>query len=112
MSGKRRPNRPRNHPAAHPEDPAHPDHAEWQAEHPASPPPGQPPDWTDLAPYASTGGFNQYSPMGQVVQETNFTKGLLRNRHWYNRAIGWVILIGLVASVAGLGLWRLITLFT
>ncbi len=50
--------------------------------------------------------------MGQVVQETNFTKGLLRNRHWYNRAIGWVMLIGLVALVAGLGLWRLITLFT
>jgi hypothetical protein len=79
------------------------------AEHPERPPPGQPPDWTDLAPYASTGGYNQYSPAGRMVQSTNFTKGLLRNRHWYNRAVGWLMLLALL-SIPALGLWRLIAL--
>lgn len=115
MSSKPRPNRRGTGPSAHPDHPkhpAHPDRHEWNAAHPAHPPSGWPPDSTDLAPYADVGGHNQYSPMGQVVQETNFTTGLLRNRHWYNRVIGWLLLIGLLGSVAGVGLWRLIALFT
>jgi hypothetical protein len=90
--------------------PAAPDRASWTAEHPEPRPPDTIPDLDDLAPCASTGGHTPYSFPGGTIQEINFTKGLLRNRHWYNRAVGWALLLGVIGLTVGIGLWRLVEL--
>jgi hypothetical protein len=89
------------------ERPTPSDRRSWTAEHPQPHPPDTIPDLDDLAPYASTGGHTPYSFPGGTIQEINFTKGLLRNRHWYNRAVGWLLLLGVIGLTVGIGLWRL-----
>jgi hypothetical protein len=76
-------------------------------------PPRDPSETLDaLAPYASTGGHNQYSCEGQAIQNANLWGGLLRNRHWHNRALGWVLVFVFLGVTIGVGLWRLVALFT
>jgi hypothetical protein len=58
-----------------------------------------PPVNVDVAP--------QYSYEGRAIQSANLGRGLLRNRHWYNRALGWVVVLVLLGASVGVGLWRL-----
>jgi hypothetical protein len=80
-------------------------------ERPLVPPRDPSETWEALAPYASTGGHNQYSYEGRAIQAANLGRGLLRNRHWYNRALGWVVVLVLLGATVGVGLWRLVALF-
>ncbi len=94
------------HERAH--DPTRADWHGWTAEHPEPPGVGDLTDRTDLAPYASTGGYSAYSPAGEYIQTANFGRALLANRRWPARAAGWLMLLTLVGVTAGLGIWHLV----
>jgi hypothetical protein len=94
------------HERAH--DPTRADWLGWTAEHPAPPGLEGQPDRTDLAPYASTGGYSAYSFEGRSIQTANFGRALLANRRWPARAAGWLMLLMIVGLTAGVGIWRLV----
>lgn len=74
------------------------------------PPPRTPDEALEqLAPYAGSGGHTPYVFPGQQIQTANFVDGLVHNRHWANRAIGWVLIVGIVAAAVGFGVWRLLS---
>jgi hypothetical protein len=94
------------HERAH--DPTRADWHGWTAEHPAPPGLEGQPDPTDLAPYASTGGYSAYSFQGRAIQSANFSRALLGDRRGSIRVATWLALAAFVGLTAGMGIWHLV----
>jgi hypothetical protein len=94
------------HERAH--DPTRADWQGWTAEHPAAPGIEGQSDPTDLAPYASTGGYSAYSFEGRGIQSANFGRALLADRRWSIQLATWLVLAGVVGLTAGTFIWRLV----